>query len=136
MLVQLDDCTCLGYTQTFQCKVFGGGLTIWKGSAFSDCEQFEDEIRLRHSQYTSQATGQCNDGTIVATSTDVSGNCYTSQLSVTVRQEIINETIECIRAMQNTTRVGQRVLSLTQGKLYFHCMLIRAYYCRALNACH
>ena len=119
MLIQLNDCTCLGYTQTFECTVFGGGLTIWKSSAFSGCEQFENEIRLRHSQFTnsqSQATGQCNDGTVVATSMGVSENCYTSQLNVTVRQEIVNETIECIRDMQGTTIVGQRTLSLTQGK--------------------
>ena len=30
-LVQLNDCTCLGDTQTFECTVFGGAVTIWSG---------------------------------------------------------------------------------------------------------
>ena len=33
-LVQLDDCTCLGYTQTFECSVFGGRVTIWSSMFF------------------------------------------------------------------------------------------------------
>ena len=57
MLVKLNDCTCLGDTQTFECTVFGGGLTIWSGT-FIDCSG--NEIRLRHSQYRSQITGECN----------------------------------------------------------------------------
>jgi hypothetical protein len=36
-LVQLNDCTCLGYTQTFECNVCGVGSTVWNGTFF-DCE--------------------------------------------------------------------------------------------------
>jgi hypothetical protein len=117
MLVQLDDCTCLGYNQTFECTVFGGGFTIWHGSAFSNCQR--NEIQLRHSVYaTSQATGQCNGGEIVARSVEVSENCYISQLNVIVGREIINETIECAHSgtQHKTTSIGQRTLNLTQGK--------------------
>ena len=117
MLVQLDDCTCLGYTQTFKCTVFGGGFTIWRGSAFSDCQR--NEIQLRHSAYSSsQATGQCNGGEIVAKSVGVIERCYTSQLNVTIGQEIINETIECVHSdtQHISTSIGQRTLNLTQGK--------------------
>ena len=31
-LVQLNDCTCVGYTQTFRCTVFGGGFTLWNST--------------------------------------------------------------------------------------------------------
>ena len=44
----------------------------------------------------SQATGECLGGTVVARSVGVSGNCYTSQLSLAVGEEMVNETIECI----------------------------------------
>ena len=117
MLVQLDDCTCLGYTQTFECTVFGGGFTIWRGTAFSDCQR--NEIQLRHSVYTtSQAIGQCNGGDIVAESVGVSENCYISRLNVSVGEEIINEAIECAHSDTKhvTTSIGQRILNLTQGK--------------------
>ena len=117
MLVQLNDCTCLGYTQIFECTVFGGGFTIWHGTAFSNCQQ--NEIQLRHSIYTtSQATGQCNGREIVAESVGVSENCYISRLNVSIGPEIVNETIECAHSDTKhvTTSIGQRTLNLTQGK--------------------
>ena len=119
MLTQLDDCTCLGYTQIFECTVFGAGFTIWQGTALSGCQQ-NDEIRLRHSQYSnSQGTlVQCNGGKIAARSVRVSEDCYISQLSLAVGEEINNETIECIHSdLQDvSTTVGQTILNLTQGK--------------------
>ena len=90
-------------------------LTIWRGTALSGCQLFENEIRLRHSQYmNSQVTGECIDGTVVR-SVRVSGNCYTSQLSLAVEEEMVNETIECIHGdlYGVTTIVGQKVLHLT-----------------------
>ena len=115
-LVQVKDCTCHGYNQTFECTVFGGGLTIWRGTALSGCQR--NEIRLRHSAYiNSQATGQCNGGEIMAESVgaSISENCYTSQLSLAVGEEMINETIECLYSdLGNIIEtVGQRILNLT-----------------------
>ena len=89
---------------------FGGGFTIWHGTAFSDCQR--NEIQLRHSVYTtSQAIGQCNGGGIVAESVGVSENCYISQLNVSVGPEIVNETIECAHSNTNhvTTSIGQSI---------------------------
>ena len=119
-LVQLNDCTCLEYNQTFECTIFGGGLTIWQGTALSGCQQFE--IRLRHSQYNSQPTGECIGG-IVARGVGVSENCYTSQLSLAVGEEMVNETIECIYSDvqgASTIIVGRRRLNLTvDGKIIY-----------------
>ena len=118
MLAQLDDCTCLGYNQTFECTVFGSGFTIWQGTALSGCQR--NEIQLCYCEYIdSRATGQCNGGKIVAKSVGrTSGNCFTSQLRTAVVEEIINETIECIhlQGVSTTVTVGQSTLSLTQGK--------------------
>jgi hypothetical protein len=102
-LVQLNDCTCLGYTQTFECTVFGAGVTIWNG-IFFDCE---NGIELRHSRYNNimddmdpenvgPPRGECNQGAILAKSIGAFEECYTSQLIVTVGEETINGTIECI----------------------------------------
>ena len=54
----------------------------------------------------------------MARSVGSSENCYTSQLSVAIGQEIVNETIECIHSnlQYENTIVGQEMLSLTQGK--------------------
>ena len=116
-LLQLDDCTCLGHTQTFECVVFGPGITLWQGTAFR-CPT--SVIRLRHSRYNdSGAIGGCNDGAIVASSVGVLENLYTSKLNVTVGQEMINGTIECVHQdiYSNNTMVDTRTLRITKGKL-------------------
>ena len=121
--MQLDDCNCLGYNQTYECSVSGGGLTIWNGTAF-DCSRTQNEIRLRHSQYgDSQATGKCNNDTIIATSVGALGACYVSQLNVTITPEKINETIMCVYRdiiLEETTIIGQAVLEITVGKYTMH----------------
>ena len=92
-IFQLSDCTCVGYVQTFECVVFGVGITIWQGIGFD----FPCVIQLRHSQYNnSRAIGDCNDGAIIASSVGVLGDRYISQLNVTITQEMTNETIECM----------------------------------------
>ena len=102
--------------------MFGGGLTIWQGTALSGC--WQNAIRLRHSSYiNSRATGQCNGGRIVAESVGASEskNCYISQLSLAVGEEMVNETIECIYSDLGTisVTVGRRRLNLTlDGKQF------------------
>ncbi|MCG8622170.1 MAG: hypothetical protein MJE68_09280 [Proteobacteria bacterium] len=102
--------------------MFGGGLTIWRGTALSGCQR--NEIRLRHSAYiNSQATGQCNGGEIIAESVgaSISENYYTSQLSLAVGEEMVNETIECLYSDLGTISetVGRRRLNLTlDGKQF------------------
>ena len=113
----MDDCTCLGHSQIFECVVYGGGLTIWQGTAFH-CSG--NQIQLRHSQYNNSlgAIGECNDGAIVASSVGVSGDHYTSQLNVTVGQEMINGTIECMHEdIQQNRTVGQKTLEITTGTI-------------------
>ena len=105
----MSDCTCLGYVQTFECVVSGAGITIWQGTAFS----FPCVIRLRHSQYNiSGAIGECNDGAIIASSVGVSGDLYTSQLNITISQDMINETIECVHqdTAGNRSTIGRMTL--------------------------
>ena len=104
-LVRLSDCTCLGYTQTFECTVCGSGSTVWNGTFF-DCED-EFGIELRHSRYNdfmddmgpdgrTSLLKECNKGAVLAKGIGRFGDCYTSQLIVTVGEEMINGTIECI----------------------------------------
>ena len=115
-LVQLDDCTCIGYTQTFECSAIGAGFTIWN-STFIDCTR--NEIPLHHSQYIvheSQIIRECNHGAVIAKIVGVLGDCYTSQLIVTIGEEVINETIECVHddIKQTRTIVGQKSLTVTE----------------------
>ena len=79
------------------CTVVGPGNTLWRGSAF-DCPSTTNEIVLRHSLFSGPAGafGDCTNGTIVGRSLRVEGNCYISQLSVTVSLNLNDATVQCV----------------------------------------
>ena len=111
-------CICPGDIIAFVCSVSGGAATVWKGSIFTDClETSENEIILSHRRFEHGITKTCNDGAIVAYSTEVTNNSsYSSQLNVTVSPEMHNGTIECIEDGLNVTSVGACTLILPTGK--------------------
>ena len=106
----------------FECTVCGVGITVWNGTFF-DCE---DEIELRHSQYNIIDPGmdpdnhgspseECNQGAVLAKSIGRFGDCYTSQLIVTVGEEMLNGTIGCIHDnLIESTVVNQKSLMITE----------------------
>lgn len=72
----------------------GGGNTQWGGTAFN-CPEESNEIILSHTFYATEGThGECNHGAISGHSLGVIGNCYTSQLNVTVQKA--TSTVQCI----------------------------------------
>ena len=99
--------------------MIGAGITVWN-SIFFDCQDGRNEIQLRHSQYNdvdSPPYGRCNHGAVIAKSIGVIDNCYTSQLIVTIWEDMVNKTIEC--SIQNevdegSTRVDQKSLMTTE----------------------
>ena len=95
------------------CTVVGAGSTLWEGTAF-DCPSTTDGIVLRHSQFNvpAGAFGDCTNRTIVGRSLRVEGNCYISQLNVTVSLSSNGATVQCVHdtgsAMNtiNTSRIS------------------------------
>ena len=61
-LVALNDCTCLGQNQVYECRVVGEGAMIWKGTAF-ECAGTDNEIVLLH-VHNATTQLQCNNGAI------------------------------------------------------------------------
>jgi hypothetical protein len=58
---------------------------------------------------------ECNQGAVLAKSIDVFDDCYISQLIVTVGEEMINGTVECIHDnFVETTLVNQKSLMITE----------------------
>ena len=100
------------------CSVSDGAATVWKGSIFN-CPSNGNQIVLRHSSFENRltVTRACNDGAVVAYSTDVMGNIYSSQLNITVSPEMHNGTVECIQDLPNATSVtvGTYTLRLATG---------------------
>ena len=86
-------CACIGDILSFTCTVVGLGSTIWKGSAFV-CPTAQNQIVLRHSEFNRTDLVLCG-GDIVATRLRVDGDCFTSQLSVNISDQVNNTTVMC-----------------------------------------
>ena len=107
---------CPGDVLMYNCTINGAGSTIWSGSAF-DCEMRNDEIILRHSQFESGSSGNCNDGAVTAQSLGVVDNtCFSSQLSVTVNLEMNNKTVQCAHSTTIITPIGVGIISVATGE--------------------
>ena len=98
----------------FICSVSDGVATLWRGSIFN-CPSNGNEILLRHFNFDTETSGTCNDGKIVAFSSEVTGNMYISQLNVTVSPEMHNGTIECVEVNFDGTSIGTCTLTLATG---------------------
>ena len=108
-------CACVGDRLIYNCSVVRGTATRWRGSLI-DCPL--DVITLRHSQFeNNQAFEICNNGDISGYGIAVVDNCYTSQLSVMIRESFNNTTVQCILNSNEGTRIiGESVLSVISGK--------------------
>ena len=90
------------------------GITIWRGTALSKCE--DHEMSLRHNRFTEPmgARENCNNNSIVGQSLLVENGRYLSQLNVTVTLDNVGETIECAYYnVTEATRVGLLNITLT-----------------------
>ena len=108
-------CACVSDVLTFTCSIVGGGNTIWRGSAFN-CPSTNNEIILRHSQFSTQSgtSGSCNSGTIVGQSVGVEGTCFTSRLNVPISEGLNDRTVQCDYNNLNagTTNIGSATLNV------------------------
>ena len=108
--------SCPGDVLTYTCTIYGGGNTIWRGSAL-DCETKMNEIILRHSQFERGSSGNCNGGAITAQSLSAVNNTrFSSQLRVTVDLEMNNRTIQCAHSSETITTVGEGTISVATGE--------------------
>ena len=99
----IKNCTC--EEQIYECKIIGNGITVWKGSAF-DCPQSNNEI-------TFLSSFECNNGAITAHIITAENSTYISQLTVSVKAEIVDKSISCFHDVGNTTEMIGSSLILT-----------------------
>ncbi len=88
-------CIPEGETVSYECTVNdnNGRSTVWQGSAFN-CFNNSSWIILNHLEFQHNgASGTCGD--LSATSIGVSGDNYTSRLTVTATAGLNGKTIEC-----------------------------------------
>ena len=121
-LVVLNECTCPGHELRLECTVVGGGVTLWRGSAF-DCTSKQNSIALRHSQFENRTVMEmCNDGAVIGHSigkTSVGLDFeFTSQLIIRldVDATLDGRTVEC--AYDNNTDdilIGSHIIVYTRG---------------------
>ena len=113
-------CLCAGNDLQLLCSVIGGVNTVWTGSAIVD-QCSSDNIILRHSGFSGTVKLTCNLEAVIGQSlpslSNVSARCYTSQLSISITDNLNGTDIRC--QIDNNTQpfpeVGQYVISLTSG---------------------
>ena len=121
---------------------------MFQGNIFN-CNNSDDQIALLHSRFNTinGASGTCNNNKIHGYSlpVDTSSNCYISQLNITVSQDMIGKTIQCVYDDGTTTKeVGNfsieetqchttvMTVSPTTGKLPNHVGLLANVYSKRL----
>ena len=119
-LLLTNECTCPGIVVTFRCTVVGNvGATVWRGSAI-ECPETNHELTFLHLIRFTDIRG-CSGGAIIGHGIDVEGNCYTSQLNVTVDTSMDGKSVECF--YNNGTfanLIGNSSVAITSGNLPGH----------------
>ena len=85
---------CLGRILTFECIVNGTSAdsTVWRGTAFSDCEITLLHLRFENKEGTS---GTCSNRNITTQSVRIKGSLYVSQLEITIDPETVGKSVVC-----------------------------------------
>ena len=109
----INNCTCEGYNQVYECRVTGGGATVWRGSAF-DCSASNNEIVLLHSS-SSSVRNSCSNGAIVGRVARADNNTYVSHITVSVNAEMVGKNISCFHDSSGINLIGSSLLTLTTG---------------------
>ena len=123
----MSECFCLGQTLSYECTTEGPISTVWQGTAF---QCVGNRIVLRHSQFSAPqgTTGECNSNSVMITgrSLRVEGDCYTSQLNVTVGPSLNNQTVECAYSGGGTSLIGSSIIDISRGKSYkLFCIILK-----------
>ena len=104
------------------CTTVGDGITIWKGTAFSQvgCNR---EISLIHSEFSGLIARNesrfCPDMAPAINATPLSNvsNSYTSQLTILKdRGDLNGRTIVCQHEITTTTNIGTYTIMYTTGE--------------------
>ena len=115
------ECACPGELLMFTCTTVGtrSGATIWTGSAF-DCAG--NEISLLHENFfqSGGTSKDCNREAIIGKSIGVMNEmCFTSELNVTVSNELNFTTVSCFLDSQMQQLVGMAEITLA-GKIDYY----------------
>ena len=110
-----ESCTCPGDELVFECTIEGDAGTYWQGTALDECLQ--SRILIRHSQFhggghiTRRSCGA--SGTVVVRTISVVNNSFTTQLTITVNQQLSGSTVECVSDRERI--IGMSQISLKTG---------------------
>ena len=89
--------TCPGDELAFECTIDGDAGTYWRGTALEEC--YQSRILIRHSQFHSGGHTKrrsCGaSGTVIVHTISVMNKSFTTQLTITVNQQLNGMTVEC-----------------------------------------
>ena len=94
---------------------------MWRGDIF-DCPDHSNEIILRHINFDSSVTGECNAGAVIGRGLRIDGNCYTSELSIVYRESFAGRNVTCMydNGIAVLSTVSAMIIHNTIGKYIMH----------------
>ena len=112
------DCICPEQNITYECTAVGGSHTVWSGSVIpNNCT-----VALPHTQFFNRPV-PCMGG-VVGRGIEISGNCYTSQLTVPVTPNLDGRNVSCsVDNVMDVPIIDTLIINITRGKLNFHAFL-------------
>ena len=118
-LTRLNDCFCSEKSAVFECSVVGTGTTIWQGSAFNCTSRGIQLLHIAHN--FENAVEVCNSGAIKGQGLSVfGGNCFISQINITISHTFIGKTVQCVHDDGSFTReIGNYTLGVSTGNQIF-----------------
>ena len=99
-------CIAEGKVVSYECTVDGGILTLWIGSAFTNCPG--GFFGLLHTHFTNGVNVTCND--LTAISVGVNGTKYTSRLILTASAKLNEKIVSCTHG--NGTVIGSDAIKV------------------------
>ena len=106
---------------TFECTVKGGtsgGSTVWTGTAFSGCDDTNEEIVLLHSRENDSSQCDTSHITLTGRNIRVGNNSYISQLEVLVKPGLDEMPLKSVTCAQDDGRTETIVDSITIDTSY------------------
>ena len=119
----ISGCVCSSYSVTYTCRIFGGGNTLWNGTAFScpsNSDSNNNQILLRHSGFGTErnSVGTCNGGAITGEGVSSTGG-FTSQLNVTITSDLVGRQVSCYYENGSIEiLVGNSTIQLTSAGIF------------------
>ena len=114
--MEINECTCEGSHQFYDCTVDRANSTVWRGTALN-CPAINNEIVFQYGAPGAVNTS-CNEGAVSGYVIRANDSSYTSRLSIFITPALNGSRVSCFSdGSRGTVKVGSSDLTITTGAI-------------------